>query len=150
MFEIKPGTDSRCRLFCICPKGISFLESRQARALGIGSGVLVLEVPDGSPAARAGLKGTRRTEAGLVEIGDIISKVDGQIINTESDLFQALEDRKPGDVVELTVSRVTAAEDGLRIVEVVLKVPLQSSADLEKYMSSFQGSGGGSSIVPSQ
>ena len=55
--------------------GISFLESRQARALGINSGVLVLEVPEGSAAAKAGLRGTRRTEAGLVEIGDIITKV---------------------------------------------------------------------------
>jgi len=119
--------------------GISFLESRQARALGIGSGVLVLEVPEGSPAARAGLKGTRRTEAGLVEIGDIISKIGDQVINTESDLFQALEDKKPGDVVKLTVSRVTAAEEGLKIEQVVLDVPLQSSAEFEKKaQSSFQ------------
>jgi len=118
--------------------GITFLESRQARALGIGSGVLVLEVPEGSPAAVAGLKGTRRTEAGLVEIGDIISKVGDRVINTESDLFQALEDCKVGDRVKLTVNRVTAVDDQLQVKEVVLTIELQSSADLEKNMKVFQ------------
>lgn len=49
--------------------GISYLESKQARSLGIERGVLVLEVPTSSPAFKAGLKGTRRTESGLVEIG---------------------------------------------------------------------------------
>jgi S1-C subfamily serine protease len=46
--------------------GISFLGSKQARTLGISAGVLVLEVPPDSPAAKAGLKGTRRTESGLI------------------------------------------------------------------------------------
>lgn len=38
--------------------GISYLESRQAQALGISNGVLILDVPKGSPAAAAGLKGS--------------------------------------------------------------------------------------------
>ena len=46
--------------------GISLLGSKQARTLGINSGVLVLDVPPDSPADRAGLKGTRRTESGLI------------------------------------------------------------------------------------
>jgi S1-C subfamily serine protease len=46
--------------------GISLLGSKQARTLGINSGVLVLEVPPDSPADKAGLKGTRRTESGLI------------------------------------------------------------------------------------
>lgn len=52
--------------------GISFLESKQARALGIGKGVLVLDVPPDSPAAKAGLKGTRRTETGLVSERNVL------------------------------------------------------------------------------
>ena len=44
--------------------GISYLESKQARALGIEKGVLVLDVPVNSPAYKAGMKGTRRTESG--------------------------------------------------------------------------------------
>jgi S1-C subfamily serine protease len=44
--------------------GISYLESKQARALGIERGVLVLDVPPNSPAYKAGMRGTRRTESG--------------------------------------------------------------------------------------
>jgi S1-C subfamily serine protease len=122
--------------------GISFLESRQAKALGINSGVLVLEVPEGSAASKAGLRGTRRTESGLVEIGDIITKVGTKVgtkvIDSETDLFQALEECKPGDVVKVTVSRVIANEDQLTVREVVLSVQLQSSVDLEKSIQRLQ------------
>jgi len=85
--------------------GISYLESKQARALGIEKGVLVLDVPVNSPAYKAGMKGTRRTESGLIEIGDIIVKIEGFKIKTEADLFQALETFKAGDVVKVTVNR---------------------------------------------
>ncbi|GAX12619.1 hypothetical protein FisN_13Lh084 [Fistulifera solaris] len=88
--------------------GISYLESRQARSLGITNGVLILDVPPGSPAAAAGLKGTRRTENGLIEIGDIIIQVGNTKINREADLFEALEDLQPGDVVEVKVNRLMA------------------------------------------
>ena len=112
--------------------GISFLESKQARALGISRGVLVLDVPQGSAAAKAGLKGTRRTETGLVEIGDIVIQVNKTVINTEANLFQALEDLKPGDIVELKVLRIEAENDTLTQKEVKLEVELQSSEILEK------------------
>ena len=107
--------------------GISYLESKQARALGITKGVLVLEAPANSPAAKAGLRGTRRTETGLVEIGDVITKIEGTPIDTEADLFQALESFKPGDTIKITVSRVEAIENELRLKEVVLNVQLQAS-----------------------
>ncbi|KAG7355161.1 peptidase S1C HtrA family protein [Nitzschia inconspicua] len=112
--------------------GISFLESKQARALGIGRGVLVLDVPAGSPAAQAGLKGTRRTETGLVEIGDIIVKVGGTVIETEANLFEALEDYKPGDSVEVKVLRIDAVNDQLTQRELTLNIRLQSSETLEQ------------------
>jgi S1-C subfamily serine protease len=112
--------------------GISFLESKQARALGIGRGVLVLDVPAGSPAAQAGLKGTRRTETGLVEIGDIIIRVGGTIIETEANLFEALEDYKPGDTVEVKVLRIDAVNDQLVQRELTLQITLQSSDTLEQ------------------
>lgn len=107
--------------------GISYLDSKQARALGINAGVLVLDVPANSPAAAAGLKGTRRTETGLIEIGDIILKVDGTVINRETDLFAALEDKKPGDKVVVTVGRAVASESELVMKEVVLTIELQPS-----------------------
>ena len=112
--------------------GIGFLESKQARALGIGRGVLVLEVPPDSPAAKAGLRGTKRTETGLIEIGDIIVKVADVIIETEANLFQALEKFKPGDVVDVKVLRIDAVEDQLRQKELTLNIELQSSEILDK------------------
>lgn len=112
--------------------GISYLESKQARALGIGRGVLVLDVPPGSPAEKAGLKGTRRTETGLVEIGDIIVQVGKVQINTEADLFQALEKFEPGDMVELKVLRIEAMDDSLVQRETTIKIPLQSSEVLDQ------------------
>lgn len=110
--------------------GIAFLESKQARALGIGRGVLVLEVPPDSPAAKAGLKGTRRTETGLLEIGDIITMVGDRPINTEADLFQALEDCKPGDKVKVKVTRIESVNDTLSQKEVTLEIELQSSESI--------------------
>ena len=112
--------------------GISYLESKQARALGINAGVLVLEVPENSPAALAGLKGTRRTETGLIEIGDIILKVEDNVINTESDLFAALEDRKPGEKVQVTVGRAVASENELVLKEISLTLTLQPSTIYEQ------------------
>jgi S1-C subfamily serine protease len=112
--------------------GISFLESKQARALGIGRGVLVLDVPPDSPAAKSGLKATRRTETGLVEIGDIIIQVGSTIIETEANLFQALEDYKPGDFVDVRVIRIDAVNDQLTQRALTLKIQLQSSEILEQ------------------
>jgi S1-C subfamily serine protease len=114
--------------------GISYLESRQARALGIVNGVLVLDVPPDSPAAKAGLKGTRRTEAGLLEIGDIIIKVGSIVIMKESDLFQALEDYKPGQNIDVVVSRVVAQDDELVMQEKTLTIELQPSTIFERKM----------------
>jgi S1-C subfamily serine protease len=118
--------------------GISYLESKQARALGIGRGVLVLDVPPGSPAETAGLKGTRRTETGLVEIGDIIVQVGGLVINTEANLFQALETYEPGDFIEVKVLRIEAVSDNLVQKEVTLSIPLQSSDMLQQGPPSLQ------------
>lgn len=112
--------------------GIGYLESKQARALGISRGVLVLDVPPDSPAAKAGMKGTRRTETGLIEIGDIIVKVGSTVINTEANLFEALEGYKPGDTVEIKVLRIEADNDKLVQKEVKLNIPLQSSEILER------------------
>jgi S1-C subfamily serine protease len=114
--------------------GISFLESKQARALGIGRGVLVLDVPPDSPAAKAGLKGTRRTETGLVEIGDIIIKVGGTVIETEANLFEALEDYKPGDTIEVKVLRIDAVNDKLVQRDLTLQIQLQSSDTMQQLL----------------
>jgi S1-C subfamily serine protease len=111
--------------------GISYLQSKQARALGISKGVLVLDVPVDSFAYKAGMKPTRRTESGLIELGDIIVNVGGMEINTEGDLFQALEKYKPGDRVNVKVNRLEPAPSGSSLItkEVVLNIQLKASQD---------------------
>jgi S1-C subfamily serine protease len=70
----------------------------------------------------------------LIEIGDIIIKVGDTSINNESDLFSALEELKPGDMVDVTVNRLAAVNDELKVKEFVFQVVLQSSADVQNKM----------------
>ncbi|KAG5177684.1 serine type protease [Tribonema minus] len=106
--------------------GITYLQSAQAKALGIDDGVLVLDVPAGSAAEKAGLRGTARSRSGYIELGDIITMIDGDKISNEVDLFKALEDRKPGDVITITVTRTNMEDESTQ--EVKLRVTLQQSA----------------------
>ncbi|KAF6002027.1 hypothetical protein F1559_003532 [Cyanidiococcus yangmingshanensis] len=85
--------------------GISYLESSQAQILGIHEGVLVLDVPAGSEAAKAGLRGTHRSAFGQMELGDIIVGLDGVPVRNEADLFKVLEEKRPGQIVTLEVIR---------------------------------------------
>ena len=81
----------------------------------IKGGILVSEVSSGSNAERAGLKGgtnenalNLRTRRGIISIyvdGDIITAVDNISVNTQADFDSALEDKRPGDTVTLTVYR---------------------------------------------
>mmetsp|Transcript_4953 Transcript_4953/g.8596 ORF Transcript_4953/g.8596 Transcript_4953/m.8596 type:complete len:448 (-) Transcript_4953:30-1373(-) len=96
--------------------GISYLESSQARALGIQKGVLVLDVPSGSRAEKAGLKGTSRTGFSSFELGDVIVAVDNEPIPNEAALFEVLESKKVDQTVTLTVER----EDTTRNINIKL------------------------------
>ncbi len=71
-------------------------------------GVLIIKVPLGSPAARAGLRGLTRTQRGLV-IGDVIIGIDDAKISDFDDLYTALDTHKADDVVRVTVQRGDAA-----------------------------------------
>ena len=106
--------------------GITYLESSQAKALGIESGVLVLDVPKGSPASIAGMKPTSRDNRGLIVLGDIITNIDGKPINNEIDLFKVLENYKPGDKVEVTVKRAKPEEGKLDTITLTCKLTSSS------------------------
>ena len=47
----------------------------------------------------SGLRGLRRTEGGIVEIGDAIIAIDGIPIENEGDLFPSIESLEQGDTV---------------------------------------------------
>lgn len=99
--------------------GVQVLDDRMAQRLGV-RGVALLEVAPDSPAAKAGLRGFARTRAGL-RMGDVLLKVDGAQVRSFDDLYNALDGRRPGEEVTLTVWR-----DGQ---ESTVRVPLVVVAD---------------------
>jgi S1-C subfamily serine protease len=74
---------------------------REQRGIG---GVAILGVEPDSPAAAAGLRGTRREANGIVP-GDVIQKVGETTVNTSEQFYSALEEYKPGDTVHLQINR---------------------------------------------
>lgn len=58
------------------------------------AGVLVQRVEAGTPAAKAGLK-----------VGDVITRVGGELIDSPSDVTRALSEKKAGEAVPVTVVR---------------------------------------------
>lgn len=73
------------------------------RRLGM-EGVIVLQVPEGTPAAAAGLKGLTRTRRGIA-LGDVIVGVDSTRIVHFDDLYTVLDAHKADDTVKVTVMR---------------------------------------------
>lgn len=78
----------------------------------ISTGLLVNRVRNGSKAALAGLRGgTQAVQYGTFNPqtiylgGDIITEVDGIKTDRLADYYSALEDKKPGDKVNITVYR---------------------------------------------
>ena len=73
---------------------------------GRNAGVLVLGVPEGGPAARAGIVGTiRDTLRGDITLGDIIVRFNDEEVKNSSDLYRALDMAQVGQDVKLTVRR---------------------------------------------
>ena len=75
----------------------------------VDKGVLIQHVRDGSPAADAGLKGgtTQVVLAGQTFWlgGDVITKVDGQAVETSDQLASVVTSKQPGDSLDLEVHR---------------------------------------------
>jgi len=78
------------------------------RRLGV-EGVIVIQVPEGSPAATAGMKGLTRTRRGIA-MGDVILGVDDKRIQHFDDLYTVLDTHKPGDTVRVLVQRGAATQ----------------------------------------
>ncbi|HTE40428.1 MAG TPA: trypsin-like peptidase domain-containing protein [Steroidobacteraceae bacterium] len=80
-------------------------------------GVAVLRVFPNTGAAAAGLKAAERDRRGNINVGDIITEIDGKKVSTPSSLLSMLDEYEIGSAVQLTLLR-----DGK---EVVVKVTLQ-------------------------
>ncbi|MCX6568621.1 MAG: trypsin-like peptidase domain-containing protein [Candidatus Aminicenantes bacterium] len=82
--------------------GVTFVSDEYVRRAGI-SGAIIREVPRDSQAYGAGLRGLSRDNRGRLFIGDIVVGIDETKIASYDDLYNALDGRKIGDTVTLTV-----------------------------------------------
>jgi len=85
--------------------GISAGPGNLQRALNLPSGVVIVQVGTGTPAARAGLQPFRRGNRGEVLGGDVITAINDEPVKDFDDLLSVLERRQPGETVTLSVWR---------------------------------------------
>jgi putative serine protease PepD len=67
-------------------------------------GLSTTDAPNGGAQIAQATPGGPAEQAGLTE-GDVVTKVDGESVQTPDDVAQAIEDNKPGDRVDVTVQR---------------------------------------------
>mgnify|MGYP000881399187 CR=1 FL=1 len=84
--------------------GVALFPSGFERRLGI-EGVLIKNVSPNGPAAKAGLRGTKKGNDGEIILGDVITAVDGQKVKDFDDLYNAIDKHSAGEKVDVTVKR---------------------------------------------
>lgn len=119
--------------------GVNVAEDRVLRSIEMQlrnelKGVLVVEVLPKSPAERAGLKATELRSDGTIELGDLITEVNGEDVVSVEDLLSAIEARSEGDMVTVKIWR----KCDKRLAETV-QVKLTSSEKLQSSLMSSTG-----------
>lgn len=94
--------------------GITIAPPQALRQMGV-EGVLVLDVPPGTPAAKAGMQGIVRDGFGRLVIGDVIVGMNGKPVRKEADLFDILDGCKVGDTVKVEVLRGGSRRETLSV-----------------------------------
>lgn len=84
--------------------GVSLVPDSIVKRWGI-KGLVIGKVARGGSADRAGLRGARETQAGRIELGDIIVAIDGKPVETIDDMMDVMEAHKVGDQVTLDIIR---------------------------------------------
>ncbi len=84
--------------------GVTLIPDAIAKRWGI-NGLVIGRIVKGGPAERVGLKGVRESAGGRVELGDIITAIDGKPVATLDDLLNLLEQHKVGDRVLVEFQR---------------------------------------------
>lgn len=84
-------------------------ELAEALELPVQEGMLVERAVEGSPAARAGIRGGTRAVRAQMRVlligGDVIVAINGQKISNQLDLNVQLNRHRPGDVITITLYR---------------------------------------------
>lgn len=74
------------------------------RRLGL-TGVMIVSMPRDSPARRAGLRGMRGDRSGRRVLGDIIVAINDRRVSNYDELYNALDNFRPGDTVTVHFKR---------------------------------------------
>jgi len=77
------------------------------------------------PADKAGMRGTTRDETGRLQLGDVITAVDGVKVKSSGDLYRTLDKHRVGDTLRVRVERLAAPAQ-------TLEVTLEEKDDLPK------------------
>jgi S1-C subfamily serine protease len=85
--------------------GVTIAPRELQQRLGVGRGVLILDVLPGSAAAKAGLRPTRLDEDSEVQLGDILLAVDGHTVGRIEDIHKELGRYHVGDTIPVMVRR---------------------------------------------
>lgn len=80
-------------------------ESMKNRLLQGSKGIIISHVDPKGSAGKAGLQGLTQDRFGRMYLGDIITNVDGQEVNSLDDIYQVLDKKKIGDSVEVKFRR---------------------------------------------
>lgn len=97
--------------------GVELASDRWVQRYGI-EGLPVVHVYPSLPAARAGMMGAYRGPRGELVLGDIIVQVDDHPVSSNSDYYDALEKRSPGDTVSIKTRRGDATKNyRVRLIE---------------------------------
>jgi len=86
------------------PRAVSDLRGIR---LPVSEGLLVLQLDPNGSAAAAGLRGLSETPDGELVIGDIITAIDGEKVESQNDLYRILDKHQFGDIVQVEVVRGT-------------------------------------------
>jgi len=77
--------------------------------LPVSRGILMARVYRGSPADKAGIRGASQIAVfyneRILAGGDILTEIDGRPVSTMEEVRLALEDRRPGETVRITIYR---------------------------------------------
>lgn len=85
--------------------GVSAAPANFLKALGLPKGVAIVQVGNGSPAAKAGLQAFRRGSRGEIVQGDIITAINEEPVVDLDGMLALLEKRQAGEEVHLTLWR---------------------------------------------
>jgi S1-C subfamily serine protease len=96
--------------------GVSLLPDSLARR-SVRHGVIIGTVKPGGPADRAGLRGT--TQGRSAQLGDVITALDGEPVDSGDDLFRLLGRHKVGEQVHLEILREGQSREAIVRLEAV-------------------------------